>query len=407
MIDKKFLFSESNLTKAANDTGKRLILFDTKRPGLALRISPTGTKTFCYMAWDQKRGRSVDITIGGFPKMRLKDARDKAVELSGLLSDGADLRGQVQADRQEPTLTDAFERWVKKKSSRGRTSHTSDRLRYNKHIRPIFGTRRVSDITTKQLEHWFLSLPKKSGISTTSANRILVIIRTIYNQELSSYPNPCNGISLYQEESRDRFLRPAELPVFFTELDSRETPHYLRDFVYLALYTGARKSNLLGMRWADIDFDLGVWTIPASQSKNRATMTLPLIPATLEILERRWRENQGLDRPSTFVFPTLIQSKSGHLADIRDSWGALLKRAGIDDFRMHDLRRSLGSWQTITGASTAVVGKSLGHKSQQATAIYSRMHLDPVRQSIERAVEAMRKIEPKVVPLKSATGGKK
>ena len=106
MIDKKFLFSESNLTKAVNETSRRLILFDTKQPGLALRISPTGTKTFCFMAWDSKRSRSVDVTIGGFPKVRLDKARESARDLSSHLADGDDLTGLVRAERQEPTLDD-------------------------------------------------------------------------------------------------------------------------------------------------------------------------------------------------------------------------------------------------------------------------------------------------------------
>jgi len=408
MIDKKFLFSESNLTKAANETGRRVILFDTKQPGLALRISSTGTKTFCFMAWDSKRSRSVDVTIGGFPKVRLDDARKRAMELSSHLAAGADVTGQAQAERQEPTLDEAFERWVEKKAAKGRTSHGLDRLRYNKHIKPVFGNRRVGDITTKQVENWFLSLPKKTGLSTTSANRLLVIIKTVFNQELRTYTNPCDGIGLNREESRERFLKPGELPLFFEALDNQETPDYLRDFVYLGLYTGARKANLLGMRWADIDFDMELWTIPAAMSKNRSSMTVPIIPAALEILSRRWRENQGRSAPSTFVFPSISpKSKTGHLHDIRDSWEAMLKRAGIADFRVHDLRRSLGSWQTITGSSTAIVGKSLGHKSQQATAVYARMHLDPVRQSIEKAVEAMHKAESKVVPMQRTGNGKK
>jgi integrase len=111
----------------------------------------------------------------------------------------------------------------------------------------------------------------------------------------------------------------------------------------------------------------------------------------MEILARRWQDNQNRPSPSTFVFPAINpKGKTGHMNDIRDSWESMLQRAGISDFRIHDLRRSLGSWQTITGASTAIVGKSLGHKSQQTTAVYARMHLDPVRQSIEKAVEAMR-----------------
>jgi len=62
---------------------------------------------------------------------------------------------------------------------------------------------------------------------------------------------------------------------------------------------------------------------------------------------------------------------------------------GLPDIRIHDLRRSLGSWQAVTGASGFIIGKSLGHRSQQATAIYARLNLDPVRASVERATEAM------------------
>jgi|GEM_PF-4157377 len=62
---------------------------------------------------------------------------------------------------------------------------------------------------------------------------------------------------------------------------------------------------------------------------------------------------------------------------------------GLTDIRIHDLRRTLGSWQAATGATTAIIGKSLGHKSQQATAIYERLNIDPVRASVERATNAM------------------
>ena len=391
MTEKKITFSDFHLTKIRNDTGKRVIFFDTKQPGLALRVTPTGARTFCFMAWDTTRGRSVDVTIGKYPKVSLADGRRLAQELAKRLAMGEDIVGQSQAERTEPTLDEAFDRWVIKKAARGRTSWTVDKLRYDKHVKPRFGSRKVGDITTRQIENWFLDLPKTSGLSTTSANRCLVVIRTVFNQELRTYPNPCNGVHLNREESRERFLRPAELPAFFAALESEQTSAHLRDFIHLALYTGARKSNLLAMRWSDIDFDLGHWAIPAADSKNRTSMTLPLIPAAIEILERRWVENQNRKQSSLFVFPAINpQGKTTHMTDIRDGWTSLLKRAGIENFRLHDLRRSLGSWQTITGASTAIVGRSLGHKSTQATAVYARMHLDPVRESVGRAVEAMR-----------------
>lgn len=402
--EKKFEFSEANLTKAENKTGKRLVLFDNRRPGLALRISPSGAKTFAYMAWDPKRKKSVDVTIGSYPKVLLKKAREIAQELSSDLTGGVDLAGRKQDDRDEPSLDQAFQRWIKKKAQRGKTSWTIDVQRFNKHISPQFGQRRVGDITTRQIENWFLSLPEKTGLSTTSANRLLVIIRTVFNQELKRYLNPCDGITLNREDSRDRFLKPAELPLFFQALESQETPDYLRDFVYLGLYTGARKANLLSMKWTDIDFDLETWTISARDYKNRQTTMLPLMPAVIEILTRRWEENQERSTPSTFVFPSINpKGKTGHMTDIRDSWESMLERAGIDNFRVHDLRRTIGSWQTITGSSTAIVGKSLGHKSQQATAVYARMHLDPVRKSLEKAIgamEAARNLPEKITPLR-------
>lgn len=67
----------------------------------------------------------------------------------------------------------------------------------------------------------------------------------------------------------------------------------------------------------------------------------------------------------------------------------MLDRAELSDLRIHDLRRTLGSWQAKTGASMVIIGKSLNHKSQQATAIYARLDLDPIRESVERATSAM------------------
>lgn len=390
MTDNKFGFTDEKLRKLIPAANKRVLFYDLKQPGLAIMVTPAGARSFKFRSWDSLRSKSGTVSIGNYPKVSINTAREMASQYARDLAAGIDIWSQSQADREEPTLDEAFNRWIIKKASKGRTSWKIDRLRYEKHIKPRFGNKRVSDITTTHIENWFLALPEKVGLSTTSANRLLVIIKTVYNQELGKYSNPCKGISLNRENSRERFLRPGELPAFFDALNSDETPEYLRDFIFLALYSGARKANLLGMRWQDIDLDLGVWVIPATDSKNRSAMSIPLIPAAVEILQRKWRENQSIQMSSIFVFPAInARGKSGHMTDVRFSWDALLTRAGISDFNIHDLRRTLGSWQTITGASSAIVGKSLGHKSQQATAIYSRLHLDPVRQSIEKAVAAM------------------
>ena len=87
----------------------------------------------------------------------------------------------------------------------------------------------------------------------------------------------------------------------------------------------------------------------------------------------------------------------------KKAWSTLLKKAKLADMRLHDLRRTMGSYQTMSGASTTIVGKTLGHKSQAATAVYARMNLDPVRASMEAAVDMMRaskEIPEKVIKIK-------
>jgi integrase len=134
------------------------------------------------------------------------------------------------------------------------------------------------------------------------------------------------------------------------------------------------------MRWADVNLERAEWRI--ERTKNDDPQTVTLSPEAVEILRNRKPE-----RAEKFVFPG--KGKRGHLVEPRKGWERILKSAGIDDLRIHDLRRSLGSWQARSGASLAIVGKSLGHKTSKATEIYARMDLDPVRQSVERATSAI------------------
>jgi integrase len=91
-----------------------------------------------------------------------------------------------------------------------------------------------------------------------------------------------------------------------------------------------------------------------------------------------------------WVFPS-TRGSGRHLTDFKRGWKALLERAGLADrdVRQHDLRRTLGSYQAAGGTSLGIIGKSLGHKSLAATAIYAQLDLDPVRQSVLSATRTM------------------
>jgi integrase len=116
-------------------------------------------------------------------------------------------------------------------------------------------------------------------------------------------------------------------------------------------------------------------------------MPIPLSPEVLVIVTRRKKY-----ATSEWVFPSTHprrKSKSGHFEEPKSQWKELLQRAKIANLRLHDLRRTLGSWQAATGASTLIIGRSLGHLDQATTHIYSRLNLDPVRKSVSTATAAI------------------
>ena len=193
--------------------------------------------------------------------------------------------------------------------------------------------------------------------------------------------NPAHGITKFPEQSRERFLQSDELPKFFQAV-AQEENKTIRDYVLMSLLTGARRSNVLAMRWADINFERMEWRIP--MTKNGEPQTITLSSEAIEVLHNR----KPLDG-AEYVFTG--NGKSGHLEEPKKGWKRILERAGIDNLRIHDLRRTLGSWQAKTGASLAIIGKSLNHKNQNTTAIYARLDLDPVRDSVNKATSAMMK----------------
>jgi integrase len=147
------------------------------------------------------------------------------------------------------------------------------------------------------------------------------------------------------------------------------------------------------MSWEDVSFPRAVWIVPAGQSKNGRELQVVLSSHALELLEAR---RQGVDDP--FVFPGREggrvstdpnQPRSGHMANPKVGWERVLARAGLGGLRMHDLRRSLASFQIDTGTPLEVIQKTLGHESKATTEIYARLATGPVRASLEKATAAM------------------
>ena len=245
---------------------------------------------------------------------------------------------------------------------------------------------KLSDITTSKITELHTRIGEENG--KYEANRVLALLSILFNKAKEwgylSKVNPVIGIKRFEEHERERFLQPDELPRFFQALE--EEPNVaIRDYIFISLLTGARRTNVLAMQWKDISFARKEWKL--MQTKNGKPQTIPLLEEVVGLLAQR---RQLVSRDDPYVFPSF--GRTGHLAEPKRGWQRVLQRADIKDLRLHDLRRTFGSWQARTGSSLTIIGKSLNHKSSVSTAIYARLDLDPVRESMEKATKAMLKV---------------
>jgi integrase len=364
--------------------GKRDYYKDIKVNALEIMVTDRGTKSFKVTR--KKDGKVIRVTLGHYPDLSIENARKKAFEINAQISSGINPNEEKNKLKQEITLSNLIDVYVERHSKKHKiTWHYDDNevRGFTSHL----AKKKISSITNEEIRKLHEKIAEENGIY--QANRFLATLKAIYNKAIEwgyEGSNPALRIKQFKETSRDRFIQPDELPRFFKALEE-ELNDVARDYFYIALYTGARKANVLSMKWEEINFTTKEWRIP--KTKNGEPITIPLITEATEILKKRFDEqNKSKEFKSDFVFPSKA-SKKGYLQDPKKAWKRILISAKIKDLRIHDIRRTLGSYQAITGASLQIIGKSLGHKSQHATQIYSRMNLDPVRKSIENAISLM------------------
>jgi integrase len=343
------------------------------------------------------------LKLGSFPDMTVENARKAAETALGQFAQGSNPAKEKRAEKAAMTLGQAFERYLleyagprgikrtddmramwerclgdlpdvpTKKHGRKRTKHPAGVNWQNRKME------KIEDTDVRALHSAI------GATHSTMSNRVVELLSTIYNRAIEwgfKGGNPTKGVKAFSENKRDRFMQPEEFPKFLVSL-ATDTNEAFKAFVLLSLLTGARRENVLGMRWDQVSFDRAVWRIPDTTSKNGEPMLIPLSAEVIEILKSQQESTGG----SPFVFPA--DSATGYMTPPKKRWAALMKRAGLNDLHIHDLRRTMGSWMAIGGASLLVIGKLLGHKSVDATMIYSRLHIDPVRDSMERATAAM------------------
>lgn len=365
------------------DIGKRLAVSDTEVPKLVLRVSHAGTKAFYVV---KRAGASVAwIKLGVFPDMTVENARKEAVKVLGEFVLGVNPAAVKRAIKAELTFSDAVAEFLAGKRKRNGTPISEKTKRdYQDILRLHLVTiraKKLSNIERSDVKAIHARLTKKSPYQADKAVALISGVFTyMLDQEKFKGVNPAARIQKNPAVERDRFIQADEMERFFAAL-AHSPNDAMRDFFLVSLLTGARRGNVSSMRWSDLDLESGVWRI--AMTKNGTPQNVTLSPEAVQVLKDR-KENAGR---GLFVFSG--SGKTGHLVEPKGAWARLLKDADIENLRVHDLRRTLGSWQARTGATLLVIGKSLNHKTHQATGIYARLDLDPVRQSVNTATSAI------------------
>ncbi|HJD56059.1 MAG TPA: tyrosine-type recombinase/integrase [Rickettsia endosymbiont of Pyrocoelia pectoralis] len=382
MVKKVFDFTYESINELKIPTKEkgREVYEDEIIENLLVIVSYGGSKRFYYGTVIGKK--YYRIKIGNFPNLLVAEARIQVIKLKDKIANGYIPIKKLDniVTQENVNLNMSFEIAINKYyndyAKYNVKNWKSDLSQIEKNAKHLYN-REISSITRDDIQNIFNKMSLKGKYS---ANRFLAVLGAIFNKFIDwelVEKNPTKKITKHKEKERARYLLEEEIPVFLEAL--KEVPTLIKDFVLISIYTAARKSNVLAIRWKDIHWDNKTLYIP--DTKNGEPHVVPLLPEALEILERRRKEVN-----SEWVFPS-SKSKSGHFEEPKKWWDKIRNASGLKDLRIHDLRRTLASWMANEGTALNIIGKALNHKSLRSTQRYARLQVNPVRTSMEKALE--------------------
>jgi integrase len=355
------------------------ITYDDNVAGFGCRVTATGAKSF-VLNYRTKAGRERRITIGRFPNWTTVAARAKAKELRRLIDDGGDPLADIEELRAAPTVSNLCDRFEEEHLPRKRpaTIEAYRRILVS-HIRPHFGAHfKVADVAFTDVDALHRAVTKHAG--PYIANRVVAVLSKMFSLAIRwgwRDANPCLGIERNYEQKRKRYLSGDEL-ARLTQALAAHSNRSVANAIRLLLLTGARRGEILSMRWADIDLGAGIWTKLGSTTKQKTDHVVPLSgPVRLLLTEIRSAQPLG-----EYVFAGA--GKGHHLTQVKRDWVIICKAAKITGLRIHDLRHSFASQLAGGGASLPLIGALLGHSNPTTTARYAHLFSDPQRAAMEK-----------------------
>jgi len=336
-------------------------LWDTELKGFGCRCQKDG-KFFILKYSLHSRQRF--YTIGEWEgNLTPEKARGEAEVLRGQVRKGIDVAAQKDAAKKIPVVKEAFASFLEEiKSKRSDRTHTEYDRTFKKFIQPVIGNYRVEIVSradVAKLHHALKDTPYQ-------ANRVLALLSSFFSWcdkrgHRTDGVNPCRHIEKFEEKSRERFLSEAEIYALGKALNAYEKDNkylpehpwkkkkgkkvenigtrYITSAIRLLLLTGARCSEILTLKWADVDFERKLIRLQESKTGQK---TIYLSAPALQLL-------QSIHRIKGNPHVICGKKEGAHLVNIKDPWGEIRKSAGLPDVRIHDLRHNYASTAVASG----------------------------------------------------------
>ena len=412
----KTKITKRTVDAAVPPTNGEARLWDTDVKGFMLRVYPTGRKVYAIKC---RVGRVQSIhTIGEHGSPWTPDeARKAALDALGRARRGEDPSAERKAAKSALTVSELIDRYLNEgpatKPAKRPSSWVSDASNLSRHIRPLVGAkiadrlskadaaRAIRDIMDGKTLADARTGPRgrarvRGGKGAARRTRSVAAAMFAWGMEHGHCKtNPFVGIALSAAPVRERFLTREEAIALLDAIAKLEFGGSLAstfaDALRLLLLTGARKVEVLGLRWEEVDFDRKVLTLPPDRSKaggKTGMRRIQLSPQVLEILTRcrhklEGRRAQAHGSPQArldFVFPAA--RGDGHVVGLRKAFQKVCAEAKLGSVRIHDLRHSFASFAVADGASLFLVGKLLGHASARTTERYAHLSGDPLQDAV-------------------------
>ena len=399
--------ADQRITKRIVDNlrprAKEYAIWDSKLPGVGVRVRPSGAMSY-VVVYRAGPGRGAPVrrfTIANVGKCTPEAARTRAKAILGEVAHGQDPAGQKATERGTLTVAALADRFMAEHVEQKRKPSTAAFYRHllEKAIKPELGAIKADKVTRGQVAR----LHGKLKATPFQANRILAVIGSMYafagrGGIVPEGMNPARRIEQFREHRRERFLTSVELErlgsaireaetqgIAWTVDEAKPTAKHLAKptnrfttidpfaaaAIRLLLFTGCRLREILRLRWEHVDLERGLLLLADSKTGRK---TVILNAPALAVLT-------GLDGVGPYVIPGSCPEKPR--ADLKRPWEAVVRRAGLEGVRLHDLRHTYASFGAGSGLGLPIIGKLLGHTQASTTQRYAHLDADPLRRASE------------------------